>query len=305
MSIIVIGSLNMDLVVNVDCYPEQGETILASDTLFIPGGKGANQALAIALLGGEVSMIGKVGSDEFGTMLKENLQKNKVNIDDTYIDQSKKTGMAFISVGRNGDNRIIVSPGANALLSAADVEKLEPVIAASEGVVLQLEIPLKTVEKAIELADRHKVPVFLDPAPAQILSYDLLAKVDYIFPNENEAMELTGVEIGDIETAKTAAAKLLQMGCHHVLLKLGAQGVLYADKNNFRHYPGFTVETVDTTAAGDAFCAGFVATYLKTRDLSKAVNFANAAGALTATKQGAQSSLPTLEEVAALIYRQL
>ncbi|SHF54190.1 ribokinase [Desulforamulus putei DSM 12395] len=301
MSIVVIGSLNMDLVVNVEDFPKQGETVLASDTLFVPGGKGANQALAISLLGGQVSMIGRVGQDAFGRALKENLQKNNVDVTYTYIDERRNSGLAFISVGKNGDNRIIVSPGANSLLSPEDIEALEEVIAKAKGVVLQLEIPLATVERAVEIASKHNVKVFLDPAPAQVLSRSLLSKVDFIFPNENEAMELTGVEIYDLETAKTAAAKLLEMGCQQVLLKLGAKGVLFARENYYHHFPGFEVEVVDTTAAGDAFCAGFVLSYLEHQELAGAITYANAAGALTSTRLGAQSSLPTREEVLNLL----
>lgn len=304
MSIVVVGSLNMDLVVSVRQRPRTGETVLGSDVRFVGGGKGANQAIAAARLGGRVSMVGKVGDDPFGGTLTANLTAAGVATGGVKVEPGVSSGVAFITLDAAGDNQIIVSPGANARLTPADVRAQAGLIRQARVLLLQLETPLPTVVEAARVAHEQGATVILDPAPAQPLPSELLKLVDFLTPNEHEAAALSDQPITDLKSAKVAAAKLLSQGVRQVLLKLGGEGVLCAAGNTFEHVPAFPVEVVDTTAAGDAFGAAFAVAWLEHGDLARALRFASAAGALTVTKAGAQSSLPYRKEVEAFLAAQ-
>ena len=298
--ICVIGSLNMDLCVGTPRVPVMGETILGGGFFTCPGGKGANQAAAAAKLGADVTMIGCVGGDAFGAQLVENLQASGVNTEHIRIIEKASTGIAVILL-HDGDNCIIVDPGANAMLTPEDIAALEPVIAASDMLVLQLEIPLAAVRKAMEIARAHGVQVLLNPAPAQTLPADFLAMADILTPNESECERLTGLPCGTLEEAAAGAQALLDMGIPRVLVTLGGDGVLYSGKDGMIHKPAQSVKVVDTTGAGDSFTGALAVSLADGADFDAAVDFALAVAALTVSRKGAQESLPSLEEVRAFI----
>ncbi len=297
--ITVVGSLNMDLVARSPHIPRPGETIIGSDLHMLPGGKGANQAVATAKLGIATAIVGKVGRDEFAAPLLENLAAAEVNTDFVTQDATVTTGVALIVVDDAGENSIVVAPGANHRLSPADVIAAEPIIAGSKILLLQLEIPLESVLKAAELAKKHGVRVILNPAPAQMLPPQLLRLVDILIPNETETEILTGMPVNNQAGAETAAGKLHEQGVGTVILTLGSRGALLFDGNHRVHVPSFHINPVDTTAAGDAFVGGFAVALAEGLPLPEAIRWGNAAGALAATKLGAQISLPTQKAVLA------
>jgi ribokinase len=296
--ILVIGSLNADLVVRAPRFPAPGETISGEDLAIIPGGKGANQAVAAARQGARVSMLGRVGNDSFGPTLIDNLQQN--HVDTTYVLTDKSaTGTAIIVVDASGQNSIVLSPGANGKVSPADVDAFP--FQDADMLLLQFEIPLETVIHAARLARQNGLRVILNPAPARPIPDSLLADVDILVPNESELQLLSGQPVTDTDSAVTAAQALLEKGVKTVIVTLGANGALLVTDEKVTHIPTFKVEVVDTTAAGDAFIGGLAAATLKGKSLEEAVRYGNASGALAATKFGAQPSLPTQNEVEQLM----
>ncbi len=301
--IVVIGSLNMDLAALSPRIPRPGETILGHEFRTAPGGKGANQAVAAARLGGRVAMVGRVGADDFGEALLANLQANRVNHAGVIRDMEAASGVAVIVVDDRGENSIIVLSGANMRLTPADVEAQEAAIARSGVMLLQLESPLDAVMRAAELGRKHGVTVVLNPAPARALPPELLTLVDVMIPNETETAMLTGQPVTTQADMQAAAAMLQSRGIGTVILTLGAQGAFVVHETIARLVPAFAVEPVDTTAAGDAFVGGFAVALSEGRPLAEAVRWGNAAGALAATGLGAQPSLPTRAAVESLIDR--
>lgn len=295
--IAVVGSLNMDLIVSVPRIAAPGETIIGHEFHTAAGGKGANQAVAAARLGGQVSMVGRVGNDAYGQMQLSNLAADGVDTTFVTVDPETHTGVAFIIVDDAGENSIVVSSGANWRVSATDVDAAEDAIAGADMLLLQLETRPEVVERAAELAARHGVSVVLNPAPANPLPSGLLGRVSYLIPNESETAFLSGQPVTDLESARSAARALRQMGAGTVVSTLGGQGALLIAAGQELHVPAFSVKVVDTTAAGDAFVAGFAVAVASGQPLAEAVRFAAAAGALATTKMGAQPSLPVLEEV--------
>ena len=302
LDIIVIGSLNADLVVRAPRFPAPGETISGEDLAIIPGGKGANQAVAAARQGTSVAMVGRVGNDSFGPTLLQNLKENKVDTAHVLTDVST-TGTAIIVVDADGQNNIVLSPGANGKVTPDDVEAVS--FQDVDTLLLQLEIPLEAVAHATRIARQNGVRVILNPAPARPLPDSLLADVDILVPNESELGLLSGQPVADIDSAKSAARALLEKGVKTVIVTLGANGALLVTDGQATHVPTFNVEVVDTTAAGDAFIGGLAAALLKGMSLEEAVRYGNASGALAATKFGAQPSLPTAEEVENLLKTSL
>ena len=293
-NILVVGSLNTDLVVRAPRFPQPGETITGEDLHVIPGGKGANQAVAAARLGANVSMLGRVGKDNFGDFLLKNLQSNHVDMQFVQLDDAS-TGTATIIVDGNGQNSIVISAGANGQVSVMDVEN-----ASFSGfglLLLQLEIPIPTVLRAAQRACENGLRVILNPAPARSLPNELIALADFLIPNETELSLLTSMEVKDIPSAEKAAHILLERGVKNVIVTLGSKGALIVDRDSSTHVDTFKVNVVDTTAAGDAFIGGFANALLENKSLKEAVRFGCACGALAATKFGAQPSLPTKEEV--------
>jgi ribokinase len=298
--ILVIGSLNADLVVRTPRFPKPGETIQGGDLATLPGGKGANQAVAAARQGAATAMLGRVGKDEFGDFLLSHLDADHVDTRLVRRDEAA-TGTAMIVVDGNGQNSIVLSPGANGRVSPADVDP-----AAFTGlklVLLQLEIPLETVLRAARLAKKNGVRVVLNPAPARPLPDELIALADFLLPNETELSLLTGREVRDAASAESAAHLLLDKGAPAVIVTLGADGALLVTRDAVKHVPAFQVKAVDTTAAGDAFIGGFAAAWLRGLELEPAVRYANACGALATTKIGAQPSLPTARETEEFLRR--
>ncbi len=300
-SIAVVGSLNMDLVIRSPHIPRPGETVIGGEFHTLPGGKGANQAVAAARLGAQVSMVGRVGHDAFGGVLLENLDAD--GIDHTFVvqDGQAATGVALIVVDDNGENSIVVSSGANMRLSPADVEAAEAVIAAADLLILQLEVPLESVVRSAELARAHGARVVLNPAPARPLPARLLSLVDVLVPNESEAALLAGLPVGTQIEAESAAEALLRSGVSTVILTLGERGALPARAGQMQVVPAFEVKPVDTTAAGDAFVAGLAVALAEGQGLSEAVRWGNAAGGLATTQLGAQPSLPTRQALERLL----
>jgi ribokinase len=299
--IVVAGSLNMDLIVSAPRIPAPGETIIGHAFHTAAGGKGANQAVAAARLGAQVSMVGRVGDDAYGQTQLSNLAADRVDTTFVTVDLETHTGVALIIVDDAGENSIVVSSGANWRASAADVDAAEPAIAEADMLLLQLETRLEVVERAVELAARHGVPVVLNPAPAHRVPPELLAGIRYLIPNESETELLSGQRVTDPDAARAAARALRKMGVGTVVLTLGRRGALFVAEGQEAHVPAFAVEAVDTTAAGDAFVAGFAVAVASGRPLPEAVRFAAAAGALATTKMGAQPSLPTGKEVSRLL----
>ncbi|NOU83566.1 ribokinase [Paenibacillus sp. LMG 31459] len=297
LSIVVIGSLNMDMVVRTKRAPEAGETLFGQEFALSPGGKGANQAVAAARLGAEVTMIGRVGRDSFGSGLLEVMSQEQVHTGYITQSESQATGVASIVVDGEGENRIIVVPGANVEMKPADIEALEPVIRQAGIVVMQLETDLTMVEAAAAVASRHGIPVILNPAPAQPLGDELLHHVTYLTPNETEAGILAGISVESVDDAERAARILLQKGVQHIIVTLGSKGALIVNAAGSLHVPGFPVQAVDTVAAGDSFNGALAWQLTRGKTLDEAVRFANAVGALAVGKAGAIPSLPRLQEV--------
>jgi len=299
--IVVVGSLNMDLIGRSPRIPVPGETIIGHEFRTAPGGKGANQAVAAARAGAQVRMIGRVGADAFGDELLANLAANAVDHRFVLRDEMAATGVAIIVVDDAGENSIVVLSGTNMRLSPADVEAAEEAIAEADLMLLQLEVPLETVQRAAELGKKHDVRVVLNPAPARPLPADLLAMVDVLIPNETETALLTGMPTDSMAALERAAGLLRDQGVGAVILTLGARGALISTPEQTRLMPAFPVTPVDTTAAGDAFAGGFGAALAGGKSLFEAVRQGNAAGALAATRMGAQPSLPTRGEIALML----
>jgi len=302
--ILVVGSLNMDLVVQVDRTPAGGETVTGGDLKTIPGGKGANQSAAAARLGAQVAMVGCVGDDAFGPHLIDNLRRQGVDTSHVSVVAACATGTAMITVDRAGQNSIIVSPAANGRLGRDEIDGMEALWRQARLLLLQLETPMDTVLYAAEMAVRHGVQVILNPAPAQPLAPELLARVHYLIPNESEATLLTGIEVRDLASAERAARQLLRRGVPVVILTLGASGALLCTSDGAIHVPARQVQVVDTTAAGDAFIGGLAAALARGASLEEAVHYAATAGTLAVTRFGAQTSLPSAAELRAFCGQQ-
>lgn len=299
--ITVVGSLNMDLIARAARIPQPGETVLGGDFHTAPGGKGANQAVAAARLGAQVSMVGRIGDDSFGASLLENLDAASVDHTCVIQDADAATGVALIMVGQDGENSIIVASGANMCLSPSDVETAEAAIANADVLLMQLEVPLDTVIKAAQMARARGVTVVLNPAPAQELPTALLSLVDVLVPNESETALLTEMPVSGRSELEAAAMALSESGVDTVILTLGARGSLLAEPGGIELLPAFEVTPVDTTAAGDAFVGGFGVALAEGQSLREAGRWGNAAGALAATKLGAQPSLPTRQPLEHLL----
>jgi ribokinase len=285
--IIIVGSINMDLVVRSPHLPLPGETILGSGFATFPGGKGANQAVAAARLGAPVIMVGRVGSDGFGNQMLQTLAQDGVDVSQVQRDTESPTGVALITVDDKGENTIIVASGANMRITPEDVSSAEKYIREASILVLQLEIPLPAIQRACELAHKYGVRTILNPAPARSLEPELLAKVDDLIPNQAELALLTG-----IQAIPVATATLRELGVQNVIVTLGAGGAVLAGNGEPIHYPAYMVKAVDTTAAGDAFVGAYAVGLSDGLTASDAIRWANAAAALSVTRPGAQPSLP-------------
>ncbi|PZR27077.1 MAG: ribokinase [Citrobacter freundii] len=295
--IIVVGSTNMDMVVKTSHIPAHGETVLGGSFFMNPGGKGANQAVAVARLGGEVIFISKMGNDVFG---KQSFQLfDEEGIDTRYIlsDDELPSGVALITVDQEGENSIVVAPGANASLLPPDMEAALADINASSIILMQLEIPLETVLFLVRYASEKDIKVILNPAPATALPKELLEHVDIITPNRTEASMLSGIEVTDLDTAKEAARQIHQMGVKNVVITMGSLGAVVYTGKDHHLIPAHAVQTVDSTAAGDVFNGALAVSLSEGKELLAAVKFACEAAAISVTRLGAQSSIPYRNEL--------
>jgi ribokinase len=305
-TLVVAGSLNMDFAVVTDHLPAPGETVLGRNFQMIPGGKGANQACAAGKTGGgavNVRMAGRVGYDLFGDHLKASLAAAGVDVSAVWATKSQPTGVALIWVDENGQNSIVVASGANYAFAAQEVEALRPTFRGATVALFQLETPLDTVAAALALAREEGATTVLDPAPARPLSRDLLQQVDLLTPNESEACLLLGRPAQRVrpEDCPELARALLAMGPRAVVLKLGELGCFYSDREEQFLSPGFRVQAVDSTAAGDTFNGALAVALAEGKPMREALRFANAAAAISVTRMGAQTSIPTRAEVEALL----
>lgn len=296
--ITVVGSLNMDLVVFADKIPRPGETVLGKNFKQVPGGKGANQANAAAKLGADVNMIGCVGNDSFGVQLRESLKRDGVNVDHVLVEQNVSTGVAIILVEASGDNCITVASGANFSITEDNITEVRNIITASDVILLQLEIPIDIVKSAIFVAKSAGSTVILNPAPAAELDTEILKNTDILTPNETELELLSRHKTDTLDNLKAAGAILLNKGVKELVITLGSKGCLHMTKETATHYNAYKVDAVDTTAAGDSFNAALAVYLSEGKTMKEAIEFAMKVGAMTVTKEGAQTSLPLLNEVA-------
>ncbi|HUQ64929.1 MAG TPA: ribokinase [Flavitalea sp.] len=295
--ILIIGSSNTDMVINSTHLPAPGETIIGSAFFMNPGGKGANQAVAAARLGGPVTLICKTGNDIFGKQAAENFKNEGINISYMVEDTLNPSGVALITVDDSGENTIVVASGANGTLSRTDISPFVKVISNASILLMQLEIPVDTVQYVAEAAKSKNVKVILNPAPACNLPDGLLKNLSIITPNEKEAEMLTGIQVINIDSAKDAAKALAAKGVKTVIITLGAKGALIYDGNTFEHVKAIEVKAVDTTAAGDIFNGALAVALYEGRSLIEATEFACKAAAVSVTRKGAQSSAPFRKEL--------
>ena len=294
--ILVVGSINMDLVVKLDEIPRMGETVLGKSLEQIPGGKGANQAVTMAKLQSDVTFLGKVGEDSFGDNLLVSMKNSGVDTD--YIERVKdSTGIAVINVDNKGNNNIVVIPGANFKVDRGYIERNTDLIRNSDIVVMQLEIPIETVRESLRIAKEFDKTTILNPAPAKELDANIIKNIDILIPNEYELGRMTGMQITDEGTIIKASKTLLDKGIKEIVVTLGSKGVLYINRTKHKFFKSFKVEVVDTTAAGDSFIGGFTSSFIEDRDIEKAINIGQKTAALSIQKFGAQSSLPNKKEV--------
>lgn len=299
--ILVVGSANTDMVIKVDRLPKPGETVLGGRFASASGGKGANQAVSAARAGGAVTLIGRVGKDAFGDKLLAGLEADAVDVDYVVRDPNAPSGAALIFVDRNGENSIAVASGANDNLAPVDLHEAKDAFRRAEIVVLQLETPLSTVEAAVRIAAEAGVPILLNPAPARPLPPELLKKIHLLTPNESEAKLLTGLPVGDSAEAERAAEAVLERGVKNVILTLGARGAYVAGGDIRRWISPFKVAALDATAAGDVFNGTLAVALAEGKDLIDAAEFATAAAAIAVTRLGAQTSIPSREEIETML----
>lgn len=298
-NILVIGSLNMDMVINVDHMPAAGETIMGNGLSYIPGGKGANQAYAAGKLGDSVAMLGTVGEDGFGDALIETLNLAGVSTKDILRVNSESTGTAVIYVNKTGNNSIVVIAGANSCCDVKYLQAHDEMLQWADFIILQMEIPMDAISYAVKRANELSKQVVLNPAPAPAggIACDVLKGITYITPNETELKILSGENTDTDEGVERGAKKLREMGVDNVLVTIGSRGAALIDDNGFCIYPGRKVDAVDTTAAGDCFNAAFVVGLSEGMSKTEAITFANFASSISVTRKGATTSIPERSEV--------
>lgn len=302
-NIVVIGSSNTDMVVKTSHLPAAGETVLGGEFMMNAGGKGANQAVAAARYGEHVVFVARVGDDMFGRQTLESLRRDGIDTSCVSVDSDRMSGVALISVNAEGENSIVVASGANMALGREDIDRAADEIRRADVVLMQLEVPMATVEYAAEMAAAAGVPVILNPAPAPAgpLGAGLLSRIDVITPNRSEATRISGIEVTDMASARRAAEAIHAMGTRRVIITLGGEGSLIYDGGEFEHIGATRVEAVDTTAAGDTFNGVLAVGVAEGLSLARAAREASVAAAISVTRMGAQTAAPTRAEVEAFI----
>ena len=295
--ILIVGSSNTDMVIKTQTFPAPGETILGGKFLMNAGGKGANQAVAAARTGGQVTFVGKIGNDIFGKQAVQQLNDEGINVDFVSVDDENPSGVALITVDRKGENSIVVAPGSNGTLSASDFDKAMAVLDESEYILMQLEIPISTVEHIATIAAAKRKKVVLNPAPAAKLSDELLKSISIITPNETEAELLTGIKVTDEQSALKAATLLHEKGIETVIITMGAAGAFLLAEGKHEIIGAPKVEPVDTTAAGDTFNGALVVALSEGKTIHESIAFANKVAAISVTRIGAQASVPYRKEI--------
>jgi len=296
--VVVVGSLNMDLVARAQRLPRAGETLAGESFFTVPGGKGANQAVAVARLGGSVAMVGNVGDDAYGEQLRQALAVEGVDCQAVSVCPGVSSGVALITVDAASQNCIVIIPGGNGLLTPASAQRFDALLQAAEVIICQLEVPAETVDWVLARGRELGKAVILNPAPATgPLPPGWFAHIDYLIPNDSEAEALTGQPVNDLASARRAGEHLLQLGAGKVIVTLGAQGALFVSRAGSRHFPAPQVQALDTTAAGDTFVGGFAAALVQGLEEGEAITFGQRAAALSVTRAGAQPSIPTLAEL--------
>jgi ribokinase len=296
-AVLVIGSANFDMVFLAERFPKSGETVFAKNFQMFPGGKGANQAVCVSKLGKKVYFLGKIGNDIFGERLKDSMEIAGVDLQYLLIDNNESTGLAFITVNKSGQNQIVVNSGSNKNLRPSDIEENKILFDLTNLTLLQLEVPLETVLRAAKLAKEHGHTVILNPAPARNIPERLLRLVDYLTPNKTEAEFLTKISVTDKETASRAAQKLFRKGVSAVIITLGDKGSILVTPMKTEIFPATKVAAVDTTAAGDAFNSALACAIVSQVNVESAIKFATKVAALSVTRIGAQTSMPTQREL--------
>ncbi|MGA3682664.1 ribokinase [Pseudomonas graminis] len=298
--VVIVGSLNMDLVTRAPRLPRAGETLAGQSFVTVPGGKGANQAVAAARLGASVAMVGCVGDDAYGEQLRTALLAEGIDCQAVTPVSGESTGVALIVVDDSSQNAIVIVAGGNGHVTASVVDSFDALLSGAEVIICQLEVPLDTVGHVLKRGHELGKTVILNPAPASgPLPAEWFAWIDYLIPNESEATALTGLPVDSTASADAAASALLKAGVSKVIVTLGEQGALFASASRSEHFPAPKVQPVDTTAAGDTFVGGFAAALADGKSESDAIRFGQVAAALSVTRSGAQPSIPTFAEVQA------
>lgn len=297
MKITVIGSSNTDMVVKTERFPKPGETIIGGEFFMFPGGKGANQAVAAARLGGDVTFVAKIGNDVFGKQALEGFKAENINTKFVFTDKDAASGVALITVTDHGENEIVVASGANNLLNKANITSAKKAITEADIIVLQLEVPIETVAFAVKQSLKANKRIILNPAPAQQLDDNLLSGLFLITPNETEAEILTTVAVSNVATAKLAAEELLKKSVQNVIITMGSKGAFFMNENESFLMEAERVNAVDSTAAGDVFNGALAVAISENKPWKEAIAFANKAASISVTRMGAQASAPKLDEL--------
>lgn len=295
--IVVVGSCNTDMVINMERLPLPGETLLGGKFFMNAGGKGANQAVAAARLGGKVNFVAKVGNDPFGIRSIDQYKAEGIGTKHVVVDKEHPSGVALILVDAHGENSIAVASGANAHLQPEDIDQAKGTIEDCDILLMQLETPMETIEHAAQMAKRAGGKVILNPAPAHSLPESLLANLYMLIANETEAEYISGTRITDMDSVARAADIICHRGVENVVITLGSKGAFIKERDTYHQVPALKVKAVDATAAGDTFCGAVCVALAEGRGITEAVTFANRAAAVTVTRMGAQSSLPYRREV--------
>jgi ribokinase len=295
--ILVVGSINMDVVIRVPHIPTEGETIMASSVIYYGGGKGANQAITVGRLGGEVSMIGRIGADDYGKILYDNLVESGIHMQGVEYDADTPTGTAYINVSDSGENNIVVYPGANSRLDPKQIQTYENLFDKADYCLIQMEIPLETIEHIVRVCKTKGVKILLNPAPAQTLQSTLLQGVHMIIPNESELHLLCPGPY----TVEEKARNLYDLGVQNVVVTLGSKGCMLVNGEGIQHFAAIPVKSVDTTAAGDSFIGGLAVALSENKEVEEAIRFAALVAGIAVSREGAQSSIPDRKTVEAYL----